>query len=253
MCQIRDVKKGFNMSSFEKGFAIYERIKISIREKIDSGILKPGDRILSEVELANLFNASRMTANRALKELTAEGRIIRIQGVGSFIAKPKPEVALLEIKSIAEEIAKWGGVHSSDMILFKEESASKNIAGKMDIKAGDRVFHSIFIHKDEDIPVQYSERFVNPRVAPKYLEQDFTKMTPSEYLLEIAAIQESEHTIEAIIPKKAIQKLLQIKHGEPCISLKRRTWSFDLVATYSILIYPGSKYKLSGKIRRDKI
>ncbi len=112
----------------------------------------------------------------------------------------------LEIKSIAEEITKWGGVHSSDMILFKEESASKNIARKMDIKAGDRVFHSIFVHRDEDIPVQYSERFINPRVAPKYLEQDFTKMTPSQYLLEIAAIQEAEHIIEAIIPKKVIQK-----------------------------------------------
>ena len=239
------------MSNFEKGFAIYERIKQSIKEKIDSGKLKPGDRVSSELELANLFNASRMTANRALKELTAEGRIIRIQGVGSFVAKPKPDVALLEIKSIAEEISKWGGVHSADIILLKEEVASKSIARKMGMKTGDRVFHSIFVHKDENIPVQYSERFINPRVAPEYLEQDYTKMTPSEYLLDIAPVQEAEHTIEAVIPKNEIQKQLQIKFDEPCISLKRRTWSFDLVATFSIIIYPGSKYKLSGKFRRD--
>ena len=241
------------MSNFEKGFAIYERIKLSVREKIDSGELKPGDRISSELELANLFKASRMTANRALKELTAEGRIIRIQGVGSFVAKPKPDVALLEIKSIAEEIDKWGGVHSSDVILLKEEIASKDIARKMGMKKGDKVFHSIFVHKDETVPVQYSERFINPRVAQFYLEQDYTKMTPRTYLLEIAPVQEAEHTIEAIIPKKEIQKLLQIKPEEPCISLKRRTWSFDLVATSSIIIYPGSKYKLSGKFRRDGI
>ncbi len=241
------------MSKFEKGFAIYERIKLSIRGKIDSGQLKPGDRISSELELANLFKASRMTANRALKELTAEGRIIRIQGVGSFVAKPKPDVALLEIKSIAEEIDKWGGVHSADIILLKEETASKGIARKMGIKPGDRVFHSILVHKDENIPVQYSERFINPRVAPEYLEQDFTKMTPSEYLLEIAPVQEAEHTIEAILPGKEIQKQLKINSGEPCISLKRRTWSFDLVATSSTIIYPGSKYKLSGKFRRDGI
>jgi GntR family transcriptional regulator, histidine utilization repressor len=241
------------MSNFEKGFAIYEKIKFSVLEKIDSGELKPGDRISSELELANLFKASRMTANRALKELTAEGRIIRIQGVGSFVAKPKPDVALLEIKSIAEEIDKWGGVHSADIILLKQEIAPKDIVHKMGMETGDKIFHSIFVHKDEGIPVQYSERFINPRVAPFYLEQDYTKMTPSEYLLEIAPVQEAEHTIEAIIPGKEVQKLLKIKPEEPCISLKRRTWSFDLVATSSIIIYPGSKYKLTGKFRRDGI
>ena len=241
------------MSTKEKGFAIFEKIKFSVREKIDSGQLKPGDRISSELELANIFNASRMTANRALKELTAEGRIIRIQGVGSFVAKPKPEVALLEIKSISDEIKEWGGIYSADVILLEEEIASKDIAREMDIKTGDKVFHSILIHKDEGVPVQYSERFINPRVAPEYLEQDYLKMTPCEYLLEIAPPQEAEHTIEAIIPSQRIQKLLKIKQNEPCISLKRRTWSFDLVAAYSILIYPGSKYKLSGKFRRDGI
>ncbi len=241
------------MSNSEKGFAIYEKIKLSIRKKIDSGKLKSGDRVSSELELANLFNASRMTANRALKELTAEGRIIRIQGVGSFVAKPKPEVALLEIKSIAEEIDKWGGAHSADVILLKKETVSKDIARKINIKTGDRVFHSILVHKDEGVPVQYSERFINPRVAPKYLEQDFLKMTPCDYLLQVAPVQEAEHTIEAIIPSKKIQKLLKIKHDEPCISLKRRTWSSDLVAAYSIIIYPGSKYKLSGKFIRDGV
>ena len=241
------------MSNIEKKSAIYERIKQSIRGKIDSGNLKPGDRIRSEIELSNLFNASRMTANRALKELEAEGRIIRTQGVGSFVAKPKPDIALLEIKSIAEEIEQWGGIHSADIILLQEEKTPKDIAHKMDKKQEDKVFHSIFVHKDRDMPVQYSERFINPSVAPDYLDQDFTKITPSGYLLEIAAVQEAEHTIEAIIPTREIQKHLQVKPQEPCISLKRRTWSFGLVATYNIIIYPGSKYKLSGRFKRDKI
>ncbi|MCP3900642.1 MAG: histidine utilization repressor [Desulfobacteraceae bacterium] len=241
------------MSSKEKGFAIYEKIKLSIREQIDSGKLKPGDRVSSEIELANMFKASRMTANRALKELTAEGRIIRIQGVGSFVAKPKPEMALLEIKSIADEISKWGGIHSADIILLEEETVSKDIARKMNIKEGDKVFHSILVHKDEGIPVQYTDRFINPRVVPKYLEQDFSKMTPTEYLLEVAPVQEAQHIIEAIIPPQKIQKLLKIQPEEPCISIKRKTWSFDLIAAYSMIIYPGSKYKLSGKFRRDEV
>lgn len=238
------------MARPEQPFALYEKIKKSVVQDIESGKLKPDDKVPSETQLAKTFNASRMTANRALKELTEENRIVRIQGVGTFVARPKPDAALLEIKSIAKEILDWGGVHSSDILVQKEETVSIEIAQRMDLKAGDRVFHSIIVHKDREIPVQYSERFINPVVAPDYLAQDFNTITPSEYLLEVAPVQEAEHIIEAVTCKKQIHKLLKIKPEEPCISLKRRTWSFNRVATYSNIISPGSRYKLVGKFIR---
>mgnify|MGYP002725676315 CR=1 FL=1 len=238
------------MARSDKPFALYEKIKKSVIVQIESGKLKPDDKVLSETKLAKIFNASRMTANRALKELTEEGRIVRIQGVGTFVARPKPDAALLEIKSIAKEIAEWGGIHSSKILVLKEEKAKQEIASKMDLKPDDMIFHSIIIHKDRGVPVQYSERFINPEVAPDYLNQDFNKITPSEYLLQIAPVQEAEHIIEAVNCKKEIQKLLKIKPDEPCISLRRRTWSYDLVATYSGIISPGSRYKLKGKFNR---
>jgi GntR family histidine utilization transcriptional repressor len=232
-------------------FALYEKIKTSVVRDIESGILKPGDKIPSETQLAKVFNASRMTANRALKELTEESRIIRVQGVGTFVAKPKPEAALLEIKSIAREIKNWNGQHSCEVLLLREENLSLEIARKMDLAEGDPIFHSILLHRDRDVVVQYSERYINPAVAPYYLEQDFTKITPSDYLLEVAPVQEAEHIIEAIKVNKTIQRHLQILPEEPCLSLTRRTWSFDRVATYSRIISPGSRYKLKGKFNRE--
>ncbi|MBU1343311.1 MAG: histidine utilization repressor [Proteobacteria bacterium] len=238
------------MARSEQPFALYEKIKKSVVKDIESGKLKPDDKVPSETQLARNFNASRMTANRALKELTEENRIVRVQGVGTFVARPKPDAALLEIKSIAKEISDWGGVHSSEILVLKQEKITVEIAQKMDLKVNDTIFHSIIVHKDRGVSIQYSERFINPKVAPHYLEQDFKKITPSEYLLEIAPVQEAEHIIEAVTCKKEIQKQLKIKPDEPCISLKRRTWSYDMVATYSIIISPGSRYKLVGKFSR---
>lgn len=238
------------MAGSEQVFALYDKIKKSVVKDIESGNLKPDDKVPSETQLAKAFNASRMTANRALKELTDEGRIVRVQGVGSFVARPKPDAALLEIKSIAKEIKDWGGVHSSQILVLKEEKVTKQIAQNMDLNLGDTIFHSIIIHKDRGICVQYSERFINPKVAPHYLNQDFKKITPSDYLLEVAPIQEAEHIIEAVNCSREIQECLKIQADEPCISLKRRTWSFDMVATYSIIISPGSRYKLVGKFIR---
>jgi GntR family histidine utilization transcriptional repressor len=102
------------------------------------------------------------------------------------------------------------------------------------------------VHSDRGVPIQYSERFINPKVAPQYLDQDYKKITPSNYLLRVAPVQEAEHIIEAANCNAKIQKLLKTNSEEPCLSLKRRTWSFDMVATYSIIISPGSRYKLVG-------
>lgn len=35
------------------------------------------------------YGFSRMTINRALRELTDEGVLVRLQGVGTFVAEPK--------------------------------------------------------------------------------------------------------------------------------------------------------------------
>ncbi len=238
------------MAKSGQSFTLYDKIKKTVIKDIESGKLKPDDKIASETQLARIFSTSRMTANRALKELTEEGRIIRVQGVGSFVARPKPDAALLEIKSIAKEISDWGGMHSSKILLLEEERVTRKVAEKMNLKTGDPIFHSIIVHSDRETPVQYSERFINPGVAPLYLHQDFYKTTPSEYLLEIAPVQEAEHIIEAVTCSQEVQTRLKILPDEPCLSLKRRTWSFDMVATYSSIISPGSRYKLMGKFTR---
>lgn len=239
------------MGKTDQPFALYQRIKQSVIRDIESGTLHPDDRVPSETQLAKQFNASRMTANRALKELTEEHRIIRIQGVGTFVARPKPEAALLEIKSIAGEISDWGGVHTARVLLLQEEILSSEIAEKMHLDPGGPVFHSILLHMDRGVPVQYSERFINPAVAPRYLDQNFIQITPSDYLLETAPVQEAEHVIEAICPDETVRGRLEVGGDEPCLCLTRRTWSFDQVATYSRLVSPGSRYTLKGRFKRQ--
>lgn len=231
-------------------FALYEQIKQRVIRDIESGKLKPDDRVPSETQLARAFNASRMTANRALKELTEENRILRIQGVGTFVARPKPEAALLEIRSISTEILEWGGRHTAEVLLLEQTPAGTELAEKLDLAVGAPVFHSILLHRDRDLPVQYSERFINPAVAPCYLEQDFTVVGPSDYLLEVAPVQEAEHRIEAVSPSPEIRRALEIEEHEPCLVQVRRTWALDRTATYSRLVSPGSRYTLTGRFKR---
>ena len=212
------VKKASGVSSALPN-PLYRQVKAYIMERIESGEWPPETRVPSENELVETMGVSRMTANRALRELTDAGRLVRIQGVGTFVAPRIPQGALLEIKSISEEIADWGGVHGCKVMLLKEEKADRDLAKAMGLEKGARVFHSILVHDDNGRPVQYSDRYVNPAVAPDYLDQDYTKVTPNQYLLSVAPVQEAEHVIEASLPDKNTQKLLDIGPTEPCLVL----------------------------------
>ena len=94
--------------------------------------------------------------------------------------------------------------------------------------------------------MQMADRFINPVIAPEYLSQDFTKITPSAYLLKIAPVNKIKHTVQALLPAAWVRNLLDINEAEPCLALSRTTWSGEVVATRSIFYYPGSRYSLGG-------
>ena len=84
---------------------LYEQVKQYLRNGIAAGTWTEGGRIPSEFELMERLGASRMTVHRALREMSAEGLLLRVQGVGSFVRRQTPRSALLEIHDIAEDIA----------------------------------------------------------------------------------------------------------------------------------------------------
>jgi len=228
---------------------LYRQVREYIEKGIKSGQWTQDMKIPSENELVEILGISRMTINRAIRELTADGRLIRLQGVGTFVAPEKPQSALLEIRSIAYEINRRGGIHSSDVHLLAEETANPELASLLDIAAGSPVFHIILIHKDRGQPVQMADRYVNPAIAPDFLKQDFTRITPNEYLQRAAPVSEVEHVIEAILPDVKMQDLLKIKAEEPCLLLHRKTWAGKITATKSRFIYPGSRHRIGGRFK----
>lgn len=227
----------------------YSQIKRMISARIQSGDWRPGDRIASEAELVRDIGVSRMTINRALRELTLEGQLVRVQGVGTFVAENKAQSALFEVKNIADEIEARGGRHEAKVILLRREAASDQTARLLEINSGDEVYHSLLLHLENDIAVQIEDRLVVPRMAKDYLQQDFTRITPFVYLTEVAPISEAEHVIEAALPQPEERRLLKIPAKEPCIRLHRRTWSDGKLVSCVDLTYPGSRYRLSGRFK----
>lgn len=231
---------------------IYAQVKDFIRGMIERQEWTPNTRIPSENEIVKSLGVSRMTVNRALRELVIEGLLTRLHGVGTFVAQPRSVSAIMEIRDIADEIGASGGVHTSDILLLRKDKASRVVAAALDLAVGSTVYHSRILHKDRDVPLLLTERWVNPAVAPAYLEQDFTKETPSAYLCRVAPVAEYDFFVEAIVPLKATAGLLQLKPNEPCLLLSRTVVSESQKASLSWFTYPGFRYRLRGYFSRQQ-
>ncbi len=227
----------------------YRRIMEAIRAEIASGRLPPGARVPSEHELVRRFGVARMTVNRALRELAAEGLVTRTAGSGTFVADRRLEVSLLVVPDIAAEIRASGRAHRARVLRLERAAAPESVARALDLEPGAPAFHSLILHRADEAPVQLEDRWVNPAYAPDYLAQDFTTRTPNAYLTAIGRVEEVEEEIEAVAAGPEEARWLAIGAGTPCLQLRRRTFANGRWATTVRLVGPGRSWRLVARFR----
>ncbi|MFD3508148.1 histidine utilization repressor [Nocardia sp. NPDC058666] len=224
-------------------FAAYERVKQLIMAQIKAGRWSSGQQIPSENQFVAALGLSRMTINRALRDLTADGALTRVMGVGTFVAATKATSPLFEVRNIADEIADRGHRHRTEVVFVRAEvPGDAELANAM----GGTVFRSVLVHFEDGVAIQLEDRFVNPAQAPDYLAQDFTTVTPNTYLSEVAPLLRGEHVVEAVRGTREECALLGIDADEPCLLIRRRTWSSGGLVSVARLLHPGSRNRLEG-------
>src|SRR6202012_1122422 len=98
----------------------YWGLKRHLLDRLSS--MPPGSPIPTERSLAAEFDVSRTTVRQALAELTVEGRLLRVQGKGTFAAEPKV-AQRLQLSSYTEDMRAQGRQPSSRLLEISEEPA----------------------------------------------------------------------------------------------------------------------------------
>jgi GntR family transcriptional regulator, histidine utilization repressor len=228
---------------------LYLQVKRHILDNIGSGKWGTSTRVPSENDIVKSFGVSRMTANRALRELRDEGVLVRIAGVGSFVADQHAHAHPLEIRSIADEIRRRGHSHRAEIVSLERIRAVAQLAEDFGIAPRSELYSSVIVHFENERPIQLEERCVLPKLAPDYLKVDFNQTTPYDYLVRVAPLQEAEHLLRATMPDERTRRLLDMKREEPCLLMIRRTWTAGQIASVARLYHPGSRYEMSGRFR----
>ncbi len=229
--------------------ARYAEIKTYLAQAISSGRLAPADRLPSESDLVGQFGVSRMTVNRALRELKDEGLITRHAGVGSFVAERALGSHFIEVRNIADEIRERGHEHRAVVLKNAAQAAKAEDAAHFGVAPQTKLHHSVILHLEAGQPLLLEDRLVLASKAPGYGEQDFSTITPSEYLSRIAPLHRFDHEVRAVPATPEVRRHLALSSGEPALLLVRRTWSDDRIVSYARLYHPGSRFSLSDSFK----
>ena len=229
---------------------LYEQVKDHVLKRIRSGEWGPGARVQSEHELVRELRVSRMTANRAIRELVQTGVLSRIAGLGTFVADLRVAGHPLKIRSIAAEIRARGHAHRADVVAHERIAAPPEIRARLGLSSRARhAFRSLIVHFDNDVALQVEERYVNPAVAPGYLGVDFRTVTTHEYLMDVAPLERVEHVVRAIPPTPLVRRLLALGPDDAVLLIERTTFSRAARASFAKLHHAGSRMM---RVRRGR-
>ena len=245
-----------------KTIPAYQRIKNAILDNIHSGKWQAGNAISTEMALAEEFGVSRMTVNRALKELSEERVLERRQGSGTFVAQQQFNHTFVEVRNIAEDLKSANRDYEAKVVSKRAVTAAMlddELRRKFGIDEMATVTHTDasdtpvlyevkIIHVADGQPIQFEERWVDAKKVPEFIEQDFTVVNTSDYLVAKIPLESGSYTIRALAAPNEVADALQIAAQSPTLVLRRQTYSAGQVVTFVKMWHAGDRYQFSGEL-----
>jgi GntR family transcriptional regulator, nutrient-sensing system regulator len=214
--------------------------------------MPPGSPIPTERSLAADFDVSRTTVRQALAELTVEGRLLRVQGKGTFAAEPKV-AQRLQLSSYTEDMRAQGRQPSSKLLEVSEEPADPEMARLLGVRPGGKVLrlHRLRLADGEPMALETTHlstgRF---RGLRRYVTSggSLYEVLRDRYGTEMA---HAEETIETALASPAEAELLGADVGLPMLLLSRHSFDVDgQPVEWVRSIYRGDRYKFVATLNR---
>src|SRR5580658_7538534 len=228
----------------------YYQVKKQLLELTSA--MTAGSPVPPERELARQYETSRTTVRQALAELVVEGRLLRMQGKGTFVAKPKV-AQVLELASYTEGM-RAHGLHPKTTILeIGYVTADEQLAGRLGIRTAGRALRIHRLRLADGEPMSIDTSHLPARRFPGLRRQLDRHRSLYETLTACYGVQlaEAEETIETVLAGPEDARLLGVDVGLPLLLLSRHAFDVDgLVVEWAQSWYRGDRYKFVTRLRR---
>jgi GntR family transcriptional regulator len=232
------------------GVPKYRQLQHVLEEMIVG--LRPGEPIPPERELEQRFGVSRITVRQALHQLVLAGRLERVQGKGTFVARPKLE-QVLALTSFSEEMIQRGMRPGSRMLGVRSVAAPADLADLLDCAVGQPLIELRRLRLADDEPMALETVYLSAERFPALLEADLTDRSLYSWLGERYGVElaHARQTIEATVLGPEEARLLEVPVGTPAFRLERVSYDRRDRPVESVRsLYRGDRYKLQARLER---
>jgi len=230
-----------------EGGTLHQRIRSEIEDLIRSGVWAPGRKVPSEAELMAQFGCSRMTVNKAMSALAAEGLIVRRRRAGSFVARPRVHSTVLDIPDIQAQILARGESYRFDLLEQKRRKAKSGDVEEKALAAGGDLLALRGLHVAGGRPFALEDRLISLAAVPDAASTDFAVEPPGAWLLHHVPWTEAENRISAVGAEPTVAVLLALDPGTALLAVERRTWRAGEPVTWVRQLFPGEAYDLVAR------
>lgn len=161
----------------------WEGVKSELLRRINSRIWAPGEIIPPEEKLAEEFQCSRSTVNRAMRDLSEAGLIERRRKAGTRIALTPVRKATLDIPIIRLEVEGRGRAYRFGLLELITTRAPAHVASRLGVGPKAAILHIRTLHFADNQPFLYEDRWLNPRAVPEVSDEDFQSISVNEWLV----------------------------------------------------------------------
>jgi GntR family transcriptional regulator len=204
----------------------YYTVKLHLLEHIEA--LEEGAAVPTERDLAADLGTSRTTVRQALVELVAEGRLVRRQGSGTYVADPKITWPL-QLTSFTEQARANGMVASSELLGVHRIKATEELADRLGLRVGDAVHQIDRLRLADGRPTAVEMALLSAKRFP-YLGRKMRATGSLEALLanEYGVKQRAgEATIDTMPAAPREAGLLAVDTGSPMLVVRRQSFDSD--------------------------
>ena len=224
---------------------VYIQIHDQLKNEIEQGIWKVGDRLPSERELAVKFNVSRMTLRQAIQNLADEGILERKIGSGTYVAREKVQEKMSGATSFTEIMESQNRVPSSRTISYFLTSPSSSEMEKLNLSKDDTILRMERIRFADDVPICFEVASVPQKLIDGYSKAEITESL-YRTLEEKGGkkIGPANQTITAVLASEKIADYLEVKRGDAVLRLRQISYFEDCTPfEYVRTQYVGNRFE----------
>lgn len=229
----------------------YKQVKRDLKSKIVNGYYQNGDQLPTNMQLCEMYHVSRITINRALMELEADGCIEKVQGKGCFVRLKEINQNISHFYSFTEELVKMGYVPGSIFVSFKLEKPSEEIANALNLDAEDKVYVITRLRLANEMIVVYDRSAIPMKLFPNFNKLMLAEGSLYKAMEENYGIRpnHSEENIEAIAINSEDAEKMRLKAGSPVLLIKRVSYYNEKKVEFNYRLVNSKLFKYHISLR----